>query len=34
MFPLSYFIINIFYWNYYLGSPELVDTTVESYNAM
>ena len=31
VFPLSYFIINIFYWNYYLGTTEPVDTTVESY---
>ena len=31
VFPMSYFIINIFYWNYYLGTQETVDTTVESY---
>ena len=31
VFPMSYLIINIFYWNYYLGTQETVDTTVESY---
>ena len=29
VFPMSYLIINIFYWNYYLGAAETVDTTVE-----
>ena len=31
VFPLSYLIINIFYWNYYLGAQETVDTTVETF---
>merc|ERR1719219_1396479 len=31
VFPLSYITINIVYWNYYLGTQETVDTTVESY---
>ena len=31
VFPLSYLIINIFYWNYYLGTQETVDTTVETF---